>query len=397
MTETAPEPEAGAAEASAAGSARRTSDRAGRTGDRSGRYTGDHAAVPDGPDDLLGFVGSGESIEFAVGVGTEDASAPSLSNGRYRLGDRLGVGGTANVYRATDALLAREVAVKLFRDETATANDRLRQEREIRLLGELRHPGLVELYDSGSILHRGVEHRFLVMEYIPGATLADRLEEGPMLPRDAAALGSQLADALAFIHSKSIVHRDVKPENVLFSDVSAFGHANLAKLSDFGIAHFIGGSRLTNTDLLVGTASYLSPEQVNGGPIGAESDVYSLGLLLLEALTGRREFDGTVVEAAVARLHRDPVIPADLPAAWHPLLSSMTSRDPSQRPMAHEVATSLREIWSASRIRRGRRVRARSRAAADRGVPPRIATLIAVGSGVVGIVLGVVATLLFRG
>ena len=131
----------------------------------------------------------------------------SLSNGRYSIGEQLGSGGSANVYRARDELLSRPVAVKLFRDEAATANDRLRQEREIRLLGELRHPGLVELYDSGSVVHRGVEHRFLVMEYIPGATLTDKLPAGPMLPRDAAALGAQVADALSFIHTRSIVHR----------------------------------------------------------------------------------------------------------------------------------------------------------------------------------------------
>ncbi|KQQ49581.1 serine/threonine-protein kinase [Plantibacter sp. Leaf314] len=313
----------------------------------------------------------------------------SLSNGRYSIGEQLGSGGSANVYRARDELLSRPVAVKLFRDEAATANDRLRQEREIRLLGELRHPGLVELYDSGSVVHRGVEHRFLVMEYIPGATLTDKLQAGPMLPRDAAALGAQVADALSFIHTRSIVHRDIKPDNMLFSDIAAFGHANLVKLSDFGIAHFIGGSRLTNTEAISGTANYLSPEQALGDTVSTETDIYSLGLVLLEAITGRREFDGGLVESAIARLHRDPVIPPELPAAWHPLLRSMTARRPEDRPAAHEVASTLREIWSESRVRRVRRVRARLGLVTERGVDPRIALLLAGATAAAGLAIGV--------
>ncbi|MGK9147555.1 serine/threonine protein kinase [Plantibacter flavus] len=318
----------------------------------------------------------------------------SLSNGRYSIGEQLGSGGSANVYRARDELLSRPVAVKLFRDEAATANDRLRQEREIRLLGELRHPGLVELYDSGSVLHRGVEHRYLVMEYIPGATLTDRLQDGPMLPRDAAALGAQVADALSFIHTRSIVHRDVKPDNILFSDIAAFGHANLVKLSDFGIAHFVGGSRLTNTEAISGTASYLSPEQALGETVGTETDIYSLGLVLLEAITGRREFDGGIVESAVARLHRDPVIPPELPAAWHPLLRSMTARKAENRPAAHEVASSLREIWADSRVRRVRRVRARLGVVAAEGVAPRIALLLAAATAAAGLAIGLAVGIL---
>lgn len=318
----------------------------------------------------------------------------SLSNGRYSIGEQLGSGGSANVYRARDELLSRPVAVKLFRDEAATANDRLRQEREIRLLGELRHPGLVELYDSGSVVHRGVEHRFLVMEYIPGATLTDKLQAGPMLPRDAAALGAQVADALAFIHARSIVHRDIKPDNMLFSDIAAFGHANLVKLSDFGIAHFIGGSRLTNTEAISGTASYLSPEQALGETVATETDIYSLGLVLLEAITGRREYDGGIVEAAVARLHRDPVIPPELPAAWHPLLRSMTARRAQDRPAAHEVASSLREIWADSRTRRVRRVRARLGVVTERGVDARIALLLAAATAAAGLAIGLAVGLL---
>ncbi|MGI9822768.1 serine/threonine-protein kinase [Agromyces sp. Marseille-Q5079] len=263
---------------------------------------------------------------------------------RYDLLGHLGSGGMADVYRARDTELGREVAIKLFRDDDGTIADQQRREREIHLLGVLSHPGLVGVHDAGTMLHGGRPRRFIVMELVEGRSLEHRLARSPMKPRQVADLGAQLADTLSYVHSRSIVHRDVKPENVLLDETPALGYTLIAKLADFGVAQFVEGSRLTNDGAIMGTAAYISPEQARGEAVGPSSDVYSLGLVLLEALSGEREYTGTPIEAALARLHRPPAVPEELGDEWRDLLLAMTDDDPDARPSAHDVAATLRDI-----------------------------------------------------
>lgn len=257
---------------------------------------------------------------------------PPVLGGRYVLGPSLGRGGMAEVFRARDTLLDREVAVKVFRDGVDLPGGDLRRAAEVRTLARLAHPHLVTLYDAGRDDEAG-PFGYLVTELIEGQTLAQRI---PLPPERVAALGAQLADALSYVHERGIVHRDLKPANVLLDPT-----ATTAKLADFGVVRLAEGSSLTAHGTTLGTPNYLSPEQASGGPIGAASDVYSLGLVLIEALTGAKAFPGTGVEAAVARLHRDPVVPADLDPALHDVLVAMTARDPDTRPTAAQAAARL--------------------------------------------------------
>ncbi|MWV74777.1 serine/threonine protein kinase [Rathayibacter rathayi] len=262
--------------------------------------------------------------------------------GRYYLIERIGSGGMGSVYRARDESVQRDVAVKVFRAEASNPEDVARQEREVRMLSSFAHPGIVNLFDAGLHNFGGEVRRYVVMELVADPAMEARLEAGPLPTGEVAAIGTQLAEALAYLHERGVVHRDVKPANILVSDVASSGYDRTAKLTDFGVARFMDGSRLTSDGVVIGTASFVSPEQVAGEPISGASDVFSLGLVLLEALTGHREYSGTVLEAAIARLHRSPSVPDALPAEWRTLLSSMTQRDPDQRPTADEVAHSLR-------------------------------------------------------
>jgi serine/threonine protein kinase len=256
--------------------------------------------------------------------------------GRYLLGASLGAGGMAEVFRAHDELLGRDVALKLFGSHVdAHGPDRVRA--EMRTLASLNHPGLVTVHDAGTDSPQGgPERAYLVMQLVDGPNLAQALAEGPQPAGQVAALGATVAEALAYVHLREVVHRDVKPANILLDQ------AGRPYLADFGIAQTLGQQALTATGITLGTAPYLSPEQVAGRPIGPASDVYSLGLVLLEALTGRREYPGSGVETALARLSRPPLVPAQLPAPWVPLLTAMTRTDPADRPSAAAVAAALR-------------------------------------------------------
>lgn len=288
-------------------------------------------------------------------IESTERSPSQVVAGRYQLLEAIGAGGAGSVYRAYDQVLGRSVAMKVFRAESVIADDLVRQEREIRMLSTLSHPGLIAIYDAGRQNFDGSMRRYLVMELVSHQSLEQLLARGPMTPHDVAAVGAQIADALDYLRSTGVVHRDVKPANILISDTGTSGFRRVAKLGDFGIAHYLDGNRLTSDGTILGTAAYLSPEQVSGRMVDPSSDIYSLGLVLLEALTGRAEFPGTVLESAVARTTRDPEIPDDLPEEWARLLSAMTAREPTERPTAREVATVLHGTPSAQFTGTGRR------------------------------------------
>jgi len=268
---------------------------------------------------------------------------PPVLGGRYTLGPLLGRGGMADVHRAWDERLHREIAVKLFRPEVAEARDLRRVRSEIRTLASLNHPALVTLHDAAD--GDDGSPAYLVLELVDGSNLASLLREDAVSADEVVALITEVAAALAYIHARGIVHRDVKPENILvFRGDDGTLHA---KLADLGIARIVHESHLTEAGAVIGTAAYLSPEQVLGAPVGTATDVYSLGLVLLEALTGRRSFGGTRVEATFSRTSRDPEIPAGLAADDRALLARMTSRSPENRSSAAEAAAGLRR-WRSS-------------------------------------------------
>ncbi|QQQ78837.1 serine/threonine protein kinase [Saccharothrix sp. 6-C] len=260
-----------------------------------------------------------------MSLATEDR----VLEGRYQLTGKLGVGGTAEVHRGWDLLLRRFVAVKVFHGDEV---DGRRFDNEVRTLAGLSHPGLLSVYDVGSC--DGTS--YVVMQLVEGTTLRDRLFDGTFTPVQARALGHQVADTLAHVHEQRVVHRDVKPSNVLLDG------SDTAYLADFGLAHPLGSTRVTKTREVVGTAAYLAPEQVRGEEVGPPADVYSLGLLLLECLTGYREYPGNRVDAAIARLHRPPRVPQEVPTGLGRLIALMTSPSPSRRPSAARVADELR-------------------------------------------------------
>ncbi|MFF2675002.1 serine/threonine-protein kinase [Arthrobacter koreensis] len=263
---------------------------------------------------------------------------------RYRTTDLIGTGGAASVHRAMDENLGREVAVKVFRPTVQEDDDYRRQHTETLLLATLNHPGLVTLLDAG--LHEeedGQVLNYLVMELVDGPDLRRTLKAGPLPAVSVASLGADLADALAYVHSKGVIHRDVKPANILLFPQEHDSRL-YPKLTDFGIARLVEATVATAHGATIGTANYLSPEQAQGGTVAPSTDIYSLGLVLLESLTGEKAFPGPIVEAAVARLLRDPEIPDSLGPDWVELLRAMTNRLPDARPAAHEAASALRAL-----------------------------------------------------
>ncbi|WP_166408893.1 serine/threonine-protein kinase [Labedella phragmitis] len=273
------------------------------------------------------------------------AAIGDVLGGRYRLDALIGRGGMASVYRASDRVLGRNVAIKLFGDTSDDEAHAARAATEVRVLASLNHSALVTLFDAqlGTI-----EDAYLVMELVDGPTLRDRIATGPIDPDDIALMTVDLAEALATVHTAGMVHRDVKPSNVLLAPAGPSSREFRAKLADFGIAHLVDSARLTTPGTIMGTAAYLSPEQTRGVAPAPAGDVYSLGLVILESFTRERAFPGGMTESLVARVQRDPYIPGDVGYGWKSLLTAMTSRTAENRPTAIEVADAARQLLGPS-------------------------------------------------
>jgi serine/threonine protein kinase len=260
-------------------------------------------------------------------------SQPPLPS-RFEVDGLLGRGVGTVVYSAHDQLLDKAVAVKLFPADPDPMTC-LRVADEARALDRLDHRCLVSVFDGG--LHRS--RPYLVMQLIRGQSLSAQLLSGPLPPTLVVPLMALLSDALNHVHTRGVVHRDVKPSNILLDQ------QGVPYLGDFGIALLSGHPRVTSGDEIVGTPAYLAPEQVYGGQLGPAVDVYALGLVLLECLTGRREYTGeNRMKAALARLDRAPQIPADLPASLAALVHAMTDVEPEQRPTADQCVEAFRAI-----------------------------------------------------
>jgi eukaryotic-like serine/threonine-protein kinase len=259
--------------------------------------------------------------------------------GRYRLQEQLGAGGFGVVWRAHDERLERDVAVKVV-PSAGIAEEDARVQREAVAAARLNHPGIVALYELGRDEHAA----YLVSELVDGATLAELGREGYVSDRDVARIGSALCDALEHAHARGVVHRDVKPGNVMVLAEPAAG-AGFAKLTDFGIARLASGDSLTATGDVVGTLAYMAPEQAEGKGVGPTSDVYSLALTLYEAWTGSNPVRADSPAATARRVGQ--ALPQlrtarpDLPPALCEAIDAALDPDPTYRTPLSE----LREVF----------------------------------------------------
>jgi eukaryotic-like serine/threonine-protein kinase len=286
-----------------------------------------------------------------------DPMVGRLLDRRYRIGARVARGGMASVYEATDTRLDRTVAVKVMHpglgDDQAFAE---RFVREARAAARLNHPHVVGVYDQGDDTSDGTDTVFLVMEYVPGHTLRDVIrKEAPMPPSRALSLLEPVVSALAAAHRAGLVHRDVKPENVLIADEA---HGGRIKVADFGLAKAVSADtqHTATGGVLIGTVSYLAPELVIDGRADARADVYAAGVVLYELLTGSKPHEGeSPIQVAYRHVHHDVPMPSsvqpDIPDYVDALVARATSRDRGQRPAdatvllhhLHRVEQALRE------------------------------------------------------
>ena len=243
--------------------------------------------------------------------------------GRYRLEERIAAGGVGEVWRGHDTVLDRAVAVKLLQPAYTQHPEALvRFRAEARHAAGVSHPGIAQVYDYGE-----ADRPFLVMELVNGPSLATVLVGGPLDARTVMDIVAQTATALQAAHAAGLVHRDIKPANLLL------GPGGQVKITDFGIAYAAGSAPLTRTGTLIGTPAYLAPERVAGMPASPASDLYSLGIVCHECLTGERLFTGTPVEIALAHEHGQlPPLPPHVPAQVVALAASLTAKDPAARP-----------------------------------------------------------------
>ncbi|MFD3747580.1 Stk1 family PASTA domain-containing Ser/Thr kinase [Nocardia sp. NPDC058633] len=265
-----------------------------------------------------------------------------MLEGRYRIDAPIARGGMSMVFRGTDTRLDRPVAIKVMDPKFAGDPQFLsRFEFEARAVAKLKHPSLVAVYDQGI----DGEHPFLIMELVEGGTLRELLRErGPMPPHAVRAVAEPVLRAIGTAHDAGLVHRDVKPENVLISDVGE------VKIADFGLVRAVAAANTTSASVILGTAAYLAPEQVTTGTADARSDVYAFGVLIFELLTGRVPFSGdNSLSVAYQRVENDVPAPSNfiggVPPEFDALVAKATSRDPAQRfADANEMAAALQSI-----------------------------------------------------
>lgn len=265
--------------------------------------------------------------------------------GRYVIERVLGKGAMGVVYLARDPVIGRQVALKTLSvpsDAEEAEEFRQRFLREAQAAGILSHPGIVTVHDAGVDEESGLS--FIAMELIEGKSLKDVIRSGrPFTYSEVAAVGGALAGALAYAHSKGVVHRDIKPANIIIT------HQGLVKITDFGVAR-LESSNLTTTGQFIGTPNYMSPEQVTGAPVDGRSDLFSLGVVLFELLTGVRPFaGGSLSEVAYRIVHERPAIPSQLrsglPAAFNPIVLKLLEKDPERRyQRGEDVARALEAL-----------------------------------------------------
>lgn len=265
-----------------------------------------------------------------------------LVDGRYEVVDTLGSGGMADVYLARDEVLGRDVALKVLNRRFSGDEGFVeRFKREARSAATLSHPNVVQIYDRGEADDGGC---YISMEYLPGGTLQDRISrDAPMDAGVVAGVAAQIAEALEAAHEGGVIHRDVKPQNVLVT------RGGDVKVGDFGIARAESASSMTG-DAILGTAAYMSPEQAAGGPVDPRSDLYSLGVVMYEMLTGETPFAANnSISAAMGHANETPVPPKsknpDVPDATEELVVRLLSKDPDSRPpSASALADDLRRL-----------------------------------------------------
>jgi serine/threonine-protein kinase len=274
-----------------------------------------------------------------------EAGAGTLS-GRYETSERLGTGGMSNVYKATDRILERTVAVKILAEHLSD-DERFvaRFRREALAVAKLIHPNIVQVYDTGVDEGR----HYIVMEYVEGRSGAQILQrQGPVEPEVAAEIGIQACAGLDYAHRRGIIHRDVKPGNLMVFGGPAGGGEMIVKLTDFGIARAIEQTRITQVGSVVGTAAYLAPEQVRGEEATPATDVYALGVVLYQFLTGRLPYEGSsLAELAVRQQNEKPLPPdtynSEVPETLGAAVLRALEGDPNRRyASADELASGLR-------------------------------------------------------
>jgi serine/threonine-protein kinase len=261
--------------------------------------------------------------------------------GRYEIRAELGRGGMATVYRAYDPRFEREVAIKVLpREMLHDPQFRTRFEREAKTIAMLEHPAIVPVYDFGE--EDG--QPYFVMRFMPGGSLADRLKQGPLTIQEVTRIFARLAPALDTAHAKGIIHRDLKPANILFDQY------NEPYISDFGIAKLTESQASVTGSGIIGTPAYMSPEQAQGEPIDGRSDIYGLGVILFEALTGQQPFVGDTPMSVVVKHITDPVphildVKPDLPAGIEKIVEKALAKDPNERfSTAQELLEALQAV-----------------------------------------------------
>ncbi|MFM9596629.1 serine/threonine-protein kinase [Streptomyces scabiei] len=269
----------------------------------------------------------------------DDEGTVPVVDTRYRQERRLGKGGQGEAWLAYDVRLRRRVVLKQSKfPEGVSAEERevltARAEREAQAAGKLNHPGIVTVHDQFSD-HNGLP--WLVMEHVDGQSLREALDGGPLKVTEAARIGAQIAAALAVAHAAGVVHRDIKPDNILLAD-------DRVVIADFGIASMLGEITLTPTGTVMGTPQYMSPEHIRGGPTSSASDMWSLGATLYRAVEGRPPFSGDSPPQLVLAVSRGVPEPMRTTGPLQSLIGQLMRLEPTERPAAAVAAATMREI-----------------------------------------------------